>query len=233
MLPVAILAGGLARRLGGMAERTPKSLVDVAGRPFVAHQLELLRRNGVDDVVLCVGHLGEQIQDAVGNGLAYGVRVGYSFDGQRALGTGGAVRQALPQLGPAFFVLYGDSYLECDYASVAAAFERSGRDGLMTVLRNDDRWDRSNVQYEGDRVVRYDKVNRIPRMHHIDYGLGVFTAGAFDRYPEGSAFDLAAVYQDLIAGDRLAAFEVANRFYEIGTPEGLAETVAHLGAVGV
>ncbi len=233
MLPAAVLAGGLARRLGALAGGRPKSLVDVAGRPFVAHQLALLARHGVEDVVLCVGHLGQQVREAVGDGSAFGLRVRYSHDGDQALGTGGALKRALPQLGSAFLVLYGDSYLECDYRRVAGAFAQSGCDALMTVFRNDNRWDRSNVEYVDGRVVRYDKRTAVPGMQHIDYGLGAFTADAFEPYRDGAVFDLAIVYQALVACGRLAAFEVTERFYEIGTPEGLAETAAHLGAARV
>jgi D-sedoheptulose 7-phosphate isomerase len=227
-LPVAILAGGLATRLGEAARDTPKSLVDVAGKPFAARQLELLRERGVSDVVFCLGHLGDRVQAAIGDGSAYGLRVRYSSDGERLLGTGGALRKAMPLLGEAFLVLYGDSYLECDYQAVAAAFLASGRDGLMTVFKNDDRWDKSNVELSDGRIVRYDKVHRTSEMRHIDYGLGALKARALEKYATARAFDLATVYQDLIADGGLAACEVTGRFYEIGTPAGLEETRRHL-----
>jgi N-acetyl-alpha-D-muramate 1-phosphate uridylyltransferase len=227
-LPVAILAGGKATRLGELARTTPKSLVDIAGRPFAIHQLELLRRHGIDDVVFCVGHLGDQLMAAIGDGSPYGVHVRYSWDGERALGTGGAIRKAIPIVGPRFFVLYGDSYLDCDYEAIARAFVESRRDGMMTVLRNEGRWDRSNVSYRDGRIARYDKANATPDMQHIDYGLGVFNAHAFASYPEERAFDLVEVYQDLLARNQLAAYEVSTRFYEIGGPAGLEETRQHL-----
>ena len=232
-LPIAILAGGLATRLGDIAAGTPKSLVEVGGKPFIAHQLALLRRHGIDDVVVCVGHLGEQVRAAIGDGSAYGVRVRYSCDGERPLGTGGALRKAAPMLGPAFFVLYGDSYLECDYRAIGDAFTAGTRDGLMTVLRNEGRWDRSNVLYDAGRIVRYDKANVTPDMRHIDYGLGVLEAAVLDAYPAECALDLASVYQDLVGRDQLAAYEVAGRFYEIGTPDGLEDTRRHLAAAPV
>jgi NDP-sugar pyrophosphorylase family protein len=111
MLPVAVLAGGLARRLGQLTETVPKSLLRVAGRPFIHWQLGLLAQQGVTEAVLCVGHLGEQIRAAVGDGTGFGITVRYSFDGRTLLGTGGALKRAEPMLGTAFFVLYGDSYL--------------------------------------------------------------------------------------------------------------------------
>jgi NDP-sugar pyrophosphorylase family protein len=223
-LAVAILAGGLATRLGPITEAIPKALVEVAGRPFVAHQLALLRAAGIRRIVLCVAHLAEQIEAVVGDGGAYGLEVVYSHDGGRLLGTGGALRRALPLLGDRFLVLYGDSYLTCDYAAIAHAFELSGKLGLMTVFRNDGCYDRSNVSFRNGRIVRYDKAPDLPDMTHIDYGLGGLAAEAFAQSPTDGRLDLAAVYQDLLARDQLAGYEVHERFYEIGSPAGLDDT---------
>ncbi len=223
-LPVAILAGGLATRLGPLTAARPKSLLDVAGQPFAVHQLELLRRHGLREVVFCLGHLGEQVEAALGDGAAWGLRLRYSYDGPRLLGTGGALRRALPLLGEAFFVLYGDSYLDCDYAAVAAAFRASGALGLMTVFRNDGQWDRSNVHFAEGRIWRYDKHSQTPAMRHIDYGLGALRAEAFAAYPPDEPLDLASIYQDLLGRGQLAAYEVTQRFYEIGSAAGLEET---------
>jgi NDP-sugar pyrophosphorylase family protein len=227
-LPVAILAGGLATRLRPMTEVVPKSLIDVAGRPFVFRQIELLRRHGLEDIVLLVGHLGEKVRDQVGDGSHWGVRARYVFDGPRQLGTGGAVNRALASLGDPFFVLYGDSYLECDYAAIEDTFLSSGKLGLMTVCRNDDRWDRSNVLFAAGQIIRYDKRERSPDMAHIDYGLGAFRHAAFAGRGDDEAFDLAEIYQGLLTSGRLAGFEVPTRFYEIGSPAGLDETRAYL-----
>jgi NDP-sugar pyrophosphorylase family protein len=149
MLPIAILAGGLATRLRPITETIPKALIEVAGEPFLAHQLRLLRRYGFERVVLCVGYLGEMIQAFAGNGAAFGLRVEYAFDGPQLLGTGGALRRALPLLGERFAVIYGDSYLPCDYQAALAAFDDSGKLGLMSVYRNEGRWDTSNVEFTG------------------------------------------------------------------------------------
>ena len=149
MLPVAILAGGLGTRLKPLTEAIPKALVEINGKPFLAHQLELLRARGVGRVVLCVGHLGEMIREFAGDGARFGVEVRYSFDGAALRGTAGALRNALPLLRGRFFVLYGDSYLTCDYAAVERAFMESGKPALMTVFRNEGRWDRSNVEFDG------------------------------------------------------------------------------------
>jgi NDP-sugar pyrophosphorylase family protein len=227
-LPVAVLAGGLAKRLGDVAALTPKALIEVAGRPFAEHQIELLRRHGMTDIVFLVGHLGNMIRDTIGDGSRWGVSVRYVFDRPHPLGTGGAILQALPSLGDRFFVLYGDSYLECDYRKIEHAFLASDCEGLMTVYRNENRWDRSNVRFENGHIAVYDKVHTTPDMHHIDYGLGGLEASAFAGYANGVAFDLVEVYQRLIARGRLAAFEVTSRFYEIGSPGGLEKTRAYL-----
>ena len=231
-LPVAILAGGLATRLRPITERIPKSLVEVAGRPFAEHQIELLQRNGITEIVFLVGHLGEMVRDALGDGERWGVRLSYVFDGPAQLGTGGAIRRALPALGDPFFVLYGDSYLECDYAAIERAFLDSGRSALMTVCQNEDRWDRSNVLFRDGCIVAYDKQGTTPGMRHIDYGLGAFRQAAFARRGDGDAFDLAVLYQELLAEGDLAGYDVGGRFYEIGSPDGLEETRAYLAGRG-
>lgn len=231
-LPVAILTGGLATRLRPLTERIPKSLVEVAGKPFAVHQLELLRRHGLTQVVFCVGYLGEQVQAALGDGHRWGMNIQYAFDGPILLGTGGALRRALLLLGQAFFVLYGDSYLECDYATIERAFRASDKLGLMTVFQNADQWDRSNVLFRSGRIERYDKHHRTTDMQHIDYGLGLLRAQAIEAYPPDKPLDLATVYQDLIAQDQLAGFEVTRRFYEIGSLAGLAEIREYLARKG-
>jgi MurNAc alpha-1-phosphate uridylyltransferase len=231
-IPVAILAGGRATRLLPATDRTPKCLVDVAGRPFAVHQIEMLRRQGLKNIVFLVGHLGEMVRDCLGDGRRWGVRLEYVFDGSTPLGTGGSIRRALRHLGDTFFVLYGDSYLECNYATIAHTFAESGKSALMTVCRNDDRWDRSNVQFANGRIVSYHKKRRTSEMHHIDYGLGMFRKSAFEGRQDGDAFDLATVYQQLLGKDDLAGFEVPGRFYEIGSPAGLEETRAYLSQKG-
>ena len=229
-LPVAILAGGLATRLRPLTERVPKILLDIGGRSFAEHQIDLLRRAGVDRVVYCLGYLGEPVARFLGDGSRWQIRFSYVFDGDRPLGTGGALRLAVPLLGSAFFVMYGDSYLECYFGAVERAFRTSEKPGLMTVFRNENQWDRSNVAYEGGRIIRYDKTGTDPTMQHIDYGLGILTPEAFDAdLPEAGVLDLAVVYQRLIARGALAGFEVHERFYEIGSLEGLEELRAKLG----
>jgi NDP-sugar pyrophosphorylase family protein len=226
--PVAILAGGLATRLRPITEKIPKALVPVAGRPFLEHQLEYLRSQGINRVVLCVGYLGEMIRDQYGDGAAWGVRIDYSFDGPTLLGTAGALKQAMPLLGEKFFVLYGDSYLPINFRKVAESFDRAGKLGLMTVFRNEGRWDTSNVWFEDSRIRLYDKKVRRPEMQFIDYGLSMFRAEAFDRVPDQSVFDLANLMKELVEVGELAGFEAGERFYEIGSPAGLNELDEYL-----
>jgi len=223
-LPVAILAGGLATRMKPWTQQIPKSLIDVHGKPFAARQLESLAERGVSRVVLCIGHLGAMIKETIGDGGRFGLRVQYSDEGSGLLGTGGALRNALPLLGAEFVVLYGDSLLECDYESAERYFLESGKKGLMTVYRNDGRYDTSNVLFADGRIRMYDKVHRVPEMSHIDYGLGALSARAFEGVAEGARVDLALIYQNLLEKDELAGLEVFERFYEIGSPAGLADT---------
>jgi N-acetyl-alpha-D-muramate 1-phosphate uridylyltransferase len=230
MLPVAILAGGLATRLRPVTEKIPKSLIDINGEPFLTHQLRLLRANGIRRVTLCVGYLAEMIEAYAGDGSRFGMEIRYSPDGPVLRGTAGAIAQALPLLGESFFVLYGDSYLPCDYAAVGRAFAANGKTALMTVHHNRDQWDVSNVRYEDGRILAYDKKLRTPEMRHIDYGLGVFRAEAFVGHAPEGPWDLAEVYGRLLGAGELAGHEVEERFYETGSFAGIQELSAHLAA---
>jgi NDP-sugar pyrophosphorylase family protein len=228
LLPAAILAGGLATRLRPVTEKLPKSLVDVLGEPFIAHQLRLLRAAGIGRVVISLGYLGEMVRDFVGDGSRFGLTAQYVFDGDRLLGTGGALKNALPLLGEAFFVVYGDSYLPCDYRQAQERFLQSGRQALMTVFCNEGKWDTSNVEFAQGTLVAYDKKHRTPRMRHIDYGLGVFRASAFDLVPAGEPYDLADLYQALLAQGQVEGLEVFERFYEVGSFAGIKELCGYL-----
>lgn len=231
MFPVAILAGGLATRLRPITEKIPKALIEIAGRPFIFHQLELLKRQGIDRVVLCVGHLGEQVETLVGDGKMFGLSIEYSFDGDALLGTGGALKRALSCLDDDFFVLYGDSYLPCSFSEVQSAYAAARCPALMTALRNNGLWDKSNVLFKDGKLMEYNK--RYPRseMDYVDYGLGVLSAGVFSGHAEDEPFDLADIYHELSLNGRLAGFEVGGRFYEIGSNEGIKETEAFLLAM--
>ena len=226
--PVAILAGGLGTRLRPATDKIPKALLNVAGEPFLIHQLRLLQSEGFRRIVLCVGHLGEMIQAKIGDGKRLGLQIDYSFDGPTLLGTGGALKRALPKLGERFLVIYGDSYMPVDYAAVVEAFALSGRPALMTVFENEGRWDTSNIWFDAGEIHRYDKKTRTPQMRHIDYGISVLTAEVFAGFADNAAFDVADLYSRLVSEKQMAAHEVKQRFYEIGSAQGLAELDALL-----
>lgn len=224
MFPVAILAGGLATRLRPITETVPKALVDVAGKPFIIRQLSYLREQGISQVVLCIGYLGDMIRDLVGSGESFGLKVSYSEDGRDLLGTGGALAKAIPLLGDDFFVLYGDSFLPVSFSSVQEAYEKSERPALITVLRNLNQWDKSNVLFVGGQLLEYNKRTPRAEMTYIDYGLGIVASSVFKQRVAGHPFDLADVYQDMSVQGLLAGLEVYERFYEIGSHTGLKET---------
>jgi NDP-sugar pyrophosphorylase family protein len=224
--PVCVLAGGLGTRLGSHVRDTPKPLLEVAGEPFLLHQLRLLATYGAREIVICVGYLAEQIETAIGTSR-FGLRIAYSHDGPELIGTLGAIRRAAPMLGERFLVLYGDTYLRINYAAAAAAWLRSGLPAMMTVLRNQGQWDISNAEFDGALVRVYDKRAPRPGMAWIDYGLGGLTRSALDAV-RPDIDDLGDLYHELAARGQLCGYAATERFYEIGTPAALAETSAFL-----
>jgi len=220
-LPVIILAGGLATRLHPVTHTIPKSLINIQGEPFIAHQLRLLKKNHVHSVIFCLGFLSQPIIDYVGDGSRFDLKVQYVVDGPTLLGTAGAIKKALPLVQDDFFVLYGDSYLPCHFLSVQNTFIKNQKLGLMTIFHNQGQWDTSNVEYANGRLLAYDKVNRTSRMHYIDYGLGLFNKKAFDPLPDDTPYDLALLYQELLQQNELGTQVVQNRFYEVGSFEGI------------
>lgn len=220
-----ILAGGLATRLRPITEKIPKSLVEVVGRPFIEHQLSLLKVNGFRKVILCLGYLGEQVVEVVGNGEKWGLQVEYSFDGPILLGTGGALLKARSLLDEeSFWVLYGDSYLDFDYEAVSQYFgaNRQNTLGLMTVFANDNHWDTSNVVFRDNKILKYDKWQRTPEMDYIDYGASILSLKALDMIKE-IPFDLSKLYYYLVENELMLGYEVKRRFYEVGSFSGLQE----------
>lgn len=225
---IAILAGGLATRLKPVSETVPKSLIEVAGKPFIYHQLKLLQSKGIRKAVICAGYLGEQIQNYVGDGKEFGIQAEYSFDGDKLLGTGGALRKSLKFFGDNFFILYGDSYLDAEFEDINEYFLKSNKCGLMTVLKNDGKWDKSNIEFENGEILVYDKKVTSGEMRYIDYGLGILNKKAFEDFENREVFDLEEVYRKLLKKKQLAGFEVHERFYEIGSFTGLEETEKYL-----
>ena len=225
---VAVLAGGLATRLRPVTVTTPKSLIEVSGKPFIAHQMELLYRKGIRKAVLCVGHLGEQIEDFVKDGSSFGIEVNYSHDGATLIGTGGAVRKALPLLSDPFFVMYGDSYLDISFRAVHDFFVSHRCRALMTVYHNRGRYDSSNMSVQGDMIVRYEKGTADPALTYIDYGLSLMSKGVFSYCDEESSLDLSVIISMLIGNGELYGYPVKRRFYEIGSTAGLKETNIYL-----
>jgi NDP-sugar pyrophosphorylase family protein len=227
-LPVAILAGGLATRLRPLTAKVPKVLLEVAGEPFANHQLRLLAHNRIRRVVYCLGYLGEQVVETVGDGSRFGLEVSYVFDGERLMGTGGAIVGALHELDERFFILYGDSYLDTDYQAIDAAHCASGKPALMTIYANAGRWDTSNVEFADGRIIRYSKKDRNERMRYIDYGLSVVHRSIFEGLSRHGAIDLATIFEELANNGELAGFEVSRRFYEIGSFAGISELQSYL-----
>lgn len=224
-MQAVILAGGLATRLGQLTQNVPKSMVKISDRPFLEYQLEFLKQNAVDQVVLCVGHLGNQIEDYFGNGAKFGVKIKYSYERSKLLGTGGALKNAGPMLEDVFFTLYGDSYLSLDFSTVMSYFRKFDKLALMTVYKNYDRYDGSNVAIEGNMVRHYGISGTAEKLVYIDYGASLFRKKTLDLFPSGEVFAIGDIFTKLIAMDQLLAYEAERRFYQIGTPEGLQEFI--------
>jgi len=230
LFPVVILAGGQATRLRPITETIPKCLVEVSGVPFIDLQLRQLAVQGITEVVLLVGYLGEMVERHVSTGNNYGLKVKVVPDGPRLLGTAGSIRAALDLLPKAFFVLYGDSYLRCSYAEIQLAFLNGQRPVLMTVHRNERRWDTSNVVFADGRVISYSKQHFLPEMNHIDYGLMVFRRELFNSIPVAHPADLADILAAQVKKGNVTGFEVRERFYEIGSHAGLRDLEEFLGS---
>jgi NDP-sugar pyrophosphorylase family protein len=221
MNDLVLLAGGMATRLNNITQNLPKSLIEIEGKPFIDYQMELFKRKGIQNVIVCVGHFGEMIEHHVGDGSRFGLSVKYSYDGTTLLGTGGAIRKALPLLNDAFFVMYGDSYFEVDFLSIQTAFKTHALPALMTVYKNENQYDVSNVLFKDSLVLMYDKFKPTQEMTYIDYGLGLLSKAVFQAFQNQEIFDLAEVYSHLSKQKLLLGHEVHERFYEIGSISGI------------
>ncbi len=228
---VVVLMGGLGTRLKDHTKNCPKSLVDVCGRPFFDHQLDLLCAWGFKKFVFLIGYRADMIEEHFKDGSDRGISITYSYDGEKLLGTGGAVRRAMPYLEDDFLLIYGDSFMDIDYAETLYRYQRgkeSGARALMTVLRNNNRLDKSNVVMKDGELVLYDKHEPTPDMEYIDYGVCMYERSLFEGFAEDEAFDISTIQHDLSVKGRMVAQIVTKRFYEIGSPESLAEFTAYV-----
>ncbi|NQT72506.1 MAG: NTP transferase domain-containing protein [Chloroflexi bacterium] len=222
-MQVAILAGGLATRLGSLTKEQPKSLVRILDRPFLAYQLQNAVRSGVNDVVMCVGHLGDQIENHFGDGHQYEVNIQYSYDGDKLLGTAGSLKKAETLLEDPFFVMYGDSYLALDFKAIMADFTAHNKQAMMVVYKNFDQYDRSNCVVENNCIKCYSKTETIEDMVYIDYGASILRKSTLDFVPQDEVFSLQQLFSVLVNDQQMLAYETKERFYEIGSPMGLNE----------
>lgn len=220
-MQIVILAGGKATRLYPLTKKIPKSLVEICGKPFLTHQIELLRKNKITDILLCVGIFSDQIMNYYGNGKDFGVSIRYSIENpNNLLGTGGALKKAEKFLDNEFMVMYGDSYLPIDFTSIISAFHKSKKIGLMTVFRNQDQFDKSNVDVKNELVIRYDKTGENNELQYIDYGLLVLKKELLTITPDDKFTDLENLIKSLVEKKELSSFIVTERFYEIGSLTG-------------
>jgi NDP-sugar pyrophosphorylase family protein len=225
MFPIAILCAGLGIRLLPITKNVAKSMIEINGKPFISYQLETLKNNGFTDVCVCVGYLGDQIVDFV-SGKDFGLKITFAYDGEHLLGTGGSIKKTLPLLGDNFFVIYGDSYLDINYQSIQQKFIDNKKLALMTVYKNDGKFDKSNVEYKDGKILSYSKENT-KNMMHIDYGVSIFNQHAFDGFAE-EKFDLKEVFLKMLKQKQLASYVAKNRFYEIGSFSGISELNEYL-----
>jgi NDP-sugar pyrophosphorylase family protein len=228
MLPIAILNGGLGARLGTITIDRPKCLVEINGKAFLEWQIQLLKEAGYTDFVFCISYKFEKVQEFLKQRNDFGVNIVYSIDGDKQLGTGGAVKKALHHLGSKFAVIYGDSYLPINYSKVEKNFLDSKDIACMTIYKNNNQFDRSNVEFKAGRIQRYSKNIQSDHMFYIDYGLTYLHSETFEGFKPNQAFDLSELLENLSISDSLAGFEADNRFYEIGSYEGILDLSNYL-----
>ena len=230
MLPIVILAGGLATRLRPVTEKIPKSLVLINDQPFVFHQLQLLKEKGIKKVHFCLGYLGEMVEEFVNLHFRTSFKLSFSYDGNPLLGTGGAILNSFNFLDENFFITYGDSYLDIDYQAVNNLYNAFNKPelGLMTVYNNNGKWDTSNVIFKNEKLEYYSKKNKNELMNYIDFGLGILSKQHFANRNPGENFDLSEIYEFLSTEKKLIGFEVFNRFYEAGSFSGIEDLSNYL-----
>lgn len=221
-MQVAIIAGGLATRLGELSQSQPKSMIMIKGKPFLEYQLEALKKSGITNVLLCTGHLGQQIEEYFGDGSRFGMNINYSQE-DKLMGTAGALKQAGPKLLDVFFTLYGDSYLCVDFKLALSHFKSKGKLAMMSVYKNRDMYDKSNTAVEDGMVKRYSKREKTRDMVYIEYGANIFDKDVLGMIPQDKRYGLEDLFPRLIEKGELAAFEVKERFYEVGSHQGIKD----------
>jgi len=231
-MQVVVLAGGLATRLGGLTDRSPKSMVEIEGHPFIAYQLSMLKRFGVNKVLLCVGHMGNQIQEFVGDGNQFGLEVSYSDEGRHLLGTAGALKNAEPLLESEFALVYGDSYFTLPIATIWDKFLKSKSPAMMVVLKNKGKYGPSNCEVKSGFVTKYAKGSKTESFEYIDFGLVCLKRSLLSSIPAGTPTDMSIIFCSLVGKEKLLAYEVFQRFYEVGSVEGIAEFAEYVKATG-
>ena len=222
-MQIVILCGGLATRLGDLAKDTPKSMIQIEGKPFLEYQIENLKKHSIKDIVLCVGHLFEQIEKYFGNGKKFGVNIKYSYDRDKPLGPIGAVKNAEPLLKDIFFIMYGDSYLTVNFKNVYSFFNQYNKLGLMVVYKNFDKYDKSNLIIKNNMIVAYGEKERTQDMIYIDYGASILRKKSLDLIPKNTFYTTGQFFSNLISKKELLAFKANERFYHIGNPDALEE----------
>lgn len=221
---IVILAGGLATRLRPLTENIPKSLLDISGKPFISYQLDYIKSQKIKNVVICSGFLGNKIKNFIGDGLQYNLSIKYSFDGETLLGTGGALKKAINLLPNNFFVIYGDSFLPINFEEIKKFYFDNKIENLITIYKNNNRFDKSNIFFKDNRIVNYDKIKNFQDMQYIDYGLSILSKSSLQKYHNKKKFDLGDLFKSLSVENKLYGLEVFKRFYEIGSYEGIKET---------
>lgn len=223
-MQIVIIAGGLATKLEGLSINTPKSMIRVGDKPFLQYQIELLKKSNVKNIVLCIGHLGNQIKEYFGSGGRFNVEIKYSEDGEKLLGTGGALKKAESLLEDNFMLMWGDSYLLLDYKNIWDTFlGNNNKEGLMVVYKNYNKRVPSNVIIKDGVVKLYDKQNLTPEMIYVDGGLSILRKSVLSRIPAEKPFAVETIFNQLSLERNLLAYETQQCFYEIGSVAGLKE----------
>lgn len=222
-MQIVIICGGLATRLGNLAKKTPKSMMDINGKPFIEHQIEMLKKQNIKNIVLCTGHLSEKIESYLGDGKNFGVDIKYSYDGGKRLGPMGAVKNAESILEKDFFIMYGDSYIFVDFNKVYDFYKENNELVCMVVYKNKNKYDKSNLIVENNRVIGHKDLKVEGKIEYIDYGTSILNKKSLDFIPKDSFFSTEDFFKKMIKKNQLLAYEIKKRFYHIGNPKALEE----------